>query len=443
MKNIKKNLHESGMLIGEDNKIYNKVDLFKASGITVKPVGNANENITQFPAKSGRIIGKDNKLYNEVDLFKGLTQKIVGIEEEVEDLSKLTKWLGVTNTPITENSTVNPIMISGIAVTAKSGDITKYGNDNFKFTDVGTWQYYYDNTDVYTKDETDELLDEKLDTAGGQLTGQVTTTQTAFTEDNQLVTKKYVDDNAGSGTTVYEIGTPDYDNRIQFTQADLPYTVPCDGYLYIGGWQSRVSLKYKDADDNYVSMAFASTSGAIAEYGMYPVTKGMVLEYNEIDGTEAKMYIVPMEYNAMSIGRGVEELYVASDTTAPNTITLSQPYTNFDELMFIRHWGSPATSEASFANVADVNVGDVVGVANWVGGKFVEYTVTSTTVLTKTDSGQDGYIYKIYGIKYASKYAKVDDEMSATSENPVQNKVVKDYIDTLFASIVNGNEVSY
>lgn len=163
MKKTKRSLPESGRLIGEDNKVYNKADLFKAAGIAVQPVGNASGNITQFPAKSGRLIGEDNKFYNEVDLLKGLSQKIKGIEEEVGDLSKLTKWLGVTTTPITENSTVNPIVISGVSVTAASGDIAKYGDDEFKFTDAGTWQYYYDKTDVYTKDETDVLLDKKAD----------------------------------------------------------------------------------------------------------------------------------------------------------------------------------------------------------------------------------------------------------------------------------------
>ena len=82
MKKTKRNLPESGRLIGEDNKVYNKADLFKAAGIAAQPVGNASGNITQFPAKSGRFIGEDNKFYNEVDFFKGLSQKIKGIEEE-------------------------------------------------------------------------------------------------------------------------------------------------------------------------------------------------------------------------------------------------------------------------------------------------------------------------------------------------------------------------
>ena len=121
-----------------------------------------------------------------------------------------------------------------------------------------------------------------------------------FTCVGQWILSKIIGIKYGGGSGTTGLGVPDYDNRIQFTQADLPYTVPCDGYLYIGGWQSRVSLKFKDANNEYIHIAFASTSGAISEYGMYPVTKGMILEYNEIAGNEAKMYIVPMKYKQIN-----------------------------------------------------------------------------------------------------------------------------------------------
>ncbi|MBQ9604576.1 MAG: hypothetical protein IJR45_04085, partial [Firmicutes bacterium] len=99
----------------------------------------------------------------------------------------------------------------------------------------------------------------------------------------------------GGSKEVYEIGKPDYDARVAFTRADLPYTVPFDGYLYIGGYKCDVSLKYKDTDNNDVMFAFSANDGEISNYTMYPVNKGMILEYNDISGSPY-MYIIPLKY---------------------------------------------------------------------------------------------------------------------------------------------------
>lgn len=171
MADISKLSPRSGRIIGEDGKIYNRVSLLRGT----VPVSDKVVNIAKLAAESGRMIGEDGKIYNEVDLLNGLNDKMDNIEGEVIELSKLKNWLGETTTPISVNSTTNPITISGVSVMATAGDVTAYDNgttkDEFIFSEAGTWQEYDDKLDVYTKDETDELLDEKMPNTGNTKSG--------------------------------------------------------------------------------------------------------------------------------------------------------------------------------------------------------------------------------------------------------------------------------
>ena len=86
-------------------------------------------------------------------------EEIKKIKEELQSLSKLKNWLGETTTPLYNGSTANPIVISGNDVTAKPGDVARYQEDQFIFSEEGTWQPYDDTLDVYTKDEVDDMID--------------------------------------------------------------------------------------------------------------------------------------------------------------------------------------------------------------------------------------------------------------------------------------------
>lgn len=162
----------SGRIVGEDGKVYNEVDILKTKDSEAQPVNEKTYDISQFSPRSGRIVGEDGRTYNEVDLLNGLTDKMEDIESEVTELSKLKNWLGETTTPITVGSTMNPITIDGVSVMANAGDVIAYDNgttkNEFIFSEAGTWQVYDDKLDVYTKDETDELLDTKVDKVQGK-----------------------------------------------------------------------------------------------------------------------------------------------------------------------------------------------------------------------------------------------------------------------------------
>ena len=86
-------------------------------------------------------------------------EEIKKIKEELQSLSKLKNWLGDTTTPLYDGSTANPIVISGNDVTAEPGDVARYQEDQFIFSEEGTWQPYDDTLDVYTKDEVDDMID--------------------------------------------------------------------------------------------------------------------------------------------------------------------------------------------------------------------------------------------------------------------------------------------
>ncbi len=137
-------------------------------------------------------------------------------------------------------------------------------------------------------------------------------------------------------------------------------------------------------------------------------------------------------------------MYEATDTTAPQTITLSQAYTDFDELYIV---GNTVAADNDYISSEESYLTNGLSIGSQLrllitSDTSAIYTIASATELSQTTLAGSVFISNIYGIKYDSDYITIDSEMSDTSENPVQNKVIKDYIDTLFASIVGGNKAS-
>ena len=57
------------------------------------------------------------------------------------------QWLGITSTPLTDGATTNPITIGSSSVTAVSGDITSYDEQEFIFNGTA-WQAFGDLSDL-------------------------------------------------------------------------------------------------------------------------------------------------------------------------------------------------------------------------------------------------------------------------------------------------------
>ena len=71
----------------------------------------------------------------------GAEYRITTLESAVAALSNATHWLGITTTALTDGSTTNPVTIGGESVTAVSGDIVQYSDNEFIFNGT-SWQEF-------------------------------------------------------------------------------------------------------------------------------------------------------------------------------------------------------------------------------------------------------------------------------------------------------------
>ena len=82
---------------------------------------------------------------SQIKLPNGTTYNIkdANARERIEALESFTTYLGVTTTTLTDGATTNPITINGQSVTAQSGNIVLYGNQEFIF-DGTHWNQFGD-----------------------------------------------------------------------------------------------------------------------------------------------------------------------------------------------------------------------------------------------------------------------------------------------------------
>ena len=137
--------------------------------------------------------------------------------------------------------------------------------------------------------------------------------------------------------------------------------------------------------------------------------------------------IIGISYGGSVKGRNVTELYSANAFAA--SFELSDTVDNYDELIVYRNLDSTAKAFESSVTTGLISAypytfGALVGTA----GDDVLTIAADKKTVSYSKNGNI-FIDTIYGIKYNSDYITVDKEMSSTSENPVQNKVIKAYID--------------
>lgn len=82
----------------------------------------------------------------EVETPSGSVYKVVdeGARELIKELFNFHEYLGVTTSPITEGSTINPVIIDGESVTATAGDVVTLSTDatEWAFSSTGKWQKF-------------------------------------------------------------------------------------------------------------------------------------------------------------------------------------------------------------------------------------------------------------------------------------------------------------
>lgn len=114
--------------------------------------------------------------------------------EMIRELLNVHEYLGVTTTPITDGSTTNPVVISGVSVTAVASDLVTYEHDEFVFSSVGTWQKFGDLTSL-------GALAYK-NTASGNYTPAGTVSQPSFTGSELTSQGSYTPQGSVSGAAV-------------------------------------------------------------------------------------------------------------------------------------------------------------------------------------------------------------------------------------------------
>jgi hypothetical protein len=123
MEDITKLDLQSGRIVGEDGKVYNKVSLMQAAGSDAEPIDDKVYDIERYPARSGRLIGEDGKVYNEVDLLKSIVGADSYSKAESDEKFAL-------NSALVDNAAKNLLLLTleGIKKASESDDGTWHDN---------------------------------------------------------------------------------------------------------------------------------------------------------------------------------------------------------------------------------------------------------------------------------------------------------------------------
>jgi hypothetical protein len=108
-------------------------------------------------------------------------------------------------------------------------------------------------------------------------------------------------------------------------------------------------------------------------------------------------------YSWVQIGGGRTEtvLWENTGTTNPDTITLSEAWSDFDELVAVTGWVENNTYIWGYTTIQNTyNIGDMVRLWYYDNYVYGMYTITSSTILTRHAVDGSNWISKIIGIKY-------------------------------------------
>ena len=179
----------------------------------------------------------------------------------------------------------------------------------------------------------------------------------------------------------------------------------------------------------------------------YNISNNTTLTLAQSQTTWCVVSIIGTKYGSGGSGGGgfdATELY--SGTSYSGNITLSEPYTNFDYILFTGY----ATSGTGFLQsnlykVEDLLVDNNIGVAD--DGNFSWWKITSDTTLTNNGSVGTYYVKKIYGLKASSGggnfYKKTTAEYQAL---PLSDKIDPDklyFIDNSGEQIAELNNTNW
>lgn len=322
-----------------------------------------------------------------------------------------THYKGTTTTPLENGSTTNPIVIDGESYTAVFGDVVVYGYTEFVF-DGTAWSEFgrpfdttptQDSMNAVTSDGIYTAIEKRPILKGSGVNSAYLGWQASATKESSLA--------------FGILCRSDQSNLFAIGKANAPKA----GDLFEIGNGSSTSNRSNIVEVNYTS---ANVNGDIkvnnvaipTPYTTMPtITESMlgkIAMYVGATGngyTQGCFYVASTDgaaeptYSWVKIGDGRTEtiLWENTGTTNPDTITLSEAWSDFDELVIVAvAAGSVTTQYETAKHTSVMAIGGTYTM--WYNSETTwgTYSATSSTVFTKISAGGDYHISKIIGIKY-------------------------------------------
>lgn len=363
-----------------------------------------------------------------------------------------THYKGTTTTPLENGSTTNPIVIDGESYTAVFGDVVVYGYTEFVFDGTAWSEFGRPFDTVPTEGSMNAVTSDGI---------YAVTPFTRGSSEKSAVLAGMGCSATTSGSVAIGSSTMAYGGYQAFACGNG--TRAGNSNAFAAGYQSQASgfasssfgsttfsnqtaqmavgiLNNPLADDLFevgngttdtgrsnifeVSRSHANVNGDMQINGiniptpyttMPAITEsmlGQIAMYVGATGggfTQGCFYVASTDgaaeptYSWVKIGGGRTEtvLWENTGTTNPDTITLSEAYTNFDELVVVTATaGSVVTQNESTKYTSVMAIGGVYTMWYNSEATWGTYSATSSTVFTKANDGGAYHISKIIGIKY-------------------------------------------
>lgn len=219
------------------------------------------------------------------------------------------------------------------------------------------------------------------------------------------------------------------------TAFNIAYQPTCDfSEIYVYGTSTIV---VEDHDIYYMGDKYTNNTGSGGST-VIPNPTGTptdTLDTVSIDGT---IY----EIQGGGSGGGSYLSTIINDGTAvSNVLSLSNPYTDFDELLFTWRYNNDRYITTLKLNTNNININDTITLDDY-SNRDIILTVTSTTAFTITSQASYMYILSIRGLKYSTVTKEKQRDVLWTTGTWTMAHPITDYDEIVF-KWGNSNSTSF
>ena len=222
----------------------------------------------------------------------------------------------------------------------------------------------------------------------------------------------------------------DVGDTVSLSKLEAVRVITNTDYIYVSGTGSVEVIAQGIPDSPYKGCGGGSGGGggditveslSVTDNGTYTAPSGKAYSPVSVDVqptlqpikiTENGVYTVPSGYDGygtitveVETMREVTTLWTNESTSNPSTITLSDDFDAYDELIIELKYtaGQDTTKQFHTIYPAYMSVGEAINLSPMYtvnGNAYIVYAVTSKTVLTYSIASGDFYLSKIIGVKY-------------------------------------------